>query len=530
MKELQGMGLAPGRTGARAMKIVAAPSLDNSFEQELSWQEVRGAVKEKLAQSYAKADSEVAKDLLTVQQLIADDPGLSDRIQSHLQSGKSLSTAIESAIEEVAQDFLRINDPYWQERIDDVRDVGRQLVAAARGTTSSATPSPILDEPVVVMAEKLFPSDVFSLPRENIRGFIVAEGTKTSHVAILARSWKIPAVVLGSGLDEIVQGDMLFVDGEKGIVVVDPDPSWLLSTDSQRVKWPIIQNIVSTVDHIPVRIEANIGSLDDAKNAYDHGADGVGLLRTEFLFERDRAPEEEEQFEVLMQMASILQGKELVVRLADIGGDKPAPFLNLPHENNPFLGVRAIRLLQSYPHFYDDQIRAVLRAGQHYPLHLMFPMVASLEDWVLCLTLVERIRKETRLPSVPVGCMIEVPAAVYLADTLAQTADFFSIGTNDLIQYLFAADRTSPTLANYYQPLNPAVLEAIKQTMAAGTSHHIPVSLCGEMGGDPANLEILLGLGLRTFSVDPSRIEELKNRIQGLDTRNCLLTAESAMK
>ena len=157
-------------------------------------------------------------------------------------------------------------------------------------------------------------------------------------------------------------------------------------------------------------------------------------------------------------------------------------------------------------------------------------MVASLEDWVLCLTLVETIRKETRLPSVPVGCMIEVPAAVYLADTLAQTADFFSIGTNDLIQYLFAVDRTSPAVANYYQPLNPAVLEAIKQTMAAGTSHHIPVSLCGEMGGDPANLEILLGLGLRTFSVDPSRIEELKNRIQGLDTRNCLLTAESAMK
>ncbi len=209
-------------------------------------------------------------------------------------------------------------------------------MAAARGTTSSATPSPILDEPVVVMAEKLFPSDVFSLPRENIRGFIVAEGTKTSHVAILARSWEIPAVVLGSGLDEIVQGDMLFVDGEKGIVVVDPEPSWLLSIDSQRVKWPIIQNIASTVDHIPVRIEANIGSLDDAKNADDHGADGVGLLRTEFLFERDRVPGEEEKFEVLMQIASILQGKELVVRLADIGGTSPLLFLICPMKTIPF--------------------------------------------------------------------------------------------------------------------------------------------------------------------------------------------------
>ncbi len=520
MKELSGLGLSPGRSQAPAHWLLYSLSLEDSATQYLSWEDARQIVVEKLQQSEEEAESEVLKELLVAQQMIADDPELANRVQAHVQSGEQLADAIENATAEIAAEFERMDDPYWQARADDVRDVGRQLLAAVQGRGSGRT-SLIPGQPVIVMAEKLFPSDTVNLSHQDVRGFLLREGSPTSHVAILARSWGIPAVVLGPGLNEIGEGDVVFLDGEKGIVVIDPDPSLSPASDHETIKWPILSDHVFTLDGISIHIEANIGSVDDARRARNNGADGVGLLRTEFLFNRDQVPDEDEQFELLMQMARIMDGKPMVVRLADIGGDKPVPFLDLPAESNPFLGVRAIRLLPRYPHLYDAQIRAVLRVGQQYPVQLLFPMVATIEDWSLCRSLVEQIRSDTQLNPILVGCMIEVPSAVWLADVLAQTADFFSIGTNDLIQYLFAADRTAPSLINYYQPLNPAVLRAIKHVIAVGEHHHIPVSVCGEMAGDPVNLEILLGLGLNRLSVDPYRIPEVKNRVRTLDIRSC---------
>lgn len=524
MKELKGLGLAPGRSMGPTQRLVDSLSWENSHNQIFSWEEVLRTVLVNLERSHKEAESEVLKELTAAQQMMADDPALAERVQVHLQSGKALSDAIETAIEEIAAELGRIADPYWQERADDVRDVGRQLVAAARGRNSDRTPL-ISGHAVIIKAEKLFPSDTFNLSPRDVRGFLLAEGSPTSHVAILARSWGIPAVVLGKEFNQVNEGDVVFLDGERGIVMIDPDRSVDLSIQ-EPVKWPLLRSVVSTMDRVPVRIEANIGSVDDAERAHHNGADGVGLLRTEFLFDRDHAPDEDEQCEVLTQMARIMDSQPIVVRLADIGGDKPAPFLDMPDENNPFLGVRAIRLLQCYPHFYDAQIRAVLRVGQQYPLQLMFPMVATVQDWSLCRSLVEKIRQEIQLNPVPVGCMIEVPSAVWLAKELAQTADFFSIGTNDLIQYLFAADRTSPSLINYYQPLNPAVLRAIEHVVTVSAQYHIPVSVCGEMAGDPTKLKILLGLGLTTLSVDPHRIPEVKNRIGAMDTRYCAREVE----
>ncbi len=529
MNTLTGLGIAPGRGLAPAVWLRVDEPVPSSLSHPLSLEEVRLRVVEQIQSSQSHAESQVLQDVLQAHCLIADDPELWRQIQEKVDANVPLFDAIQAVVEETARRFAEMDDEYWRARADDVRDVGRQLLAAARGhDPHGVTQWP--GHPFIVVAEVLYPSDTARLPLHRVRGFVLRQGSWTSHVAILSRSHGIPAVVLGDAVDALASGQPLYIDGDTGIIVVDPDES-LAREDVARVKWPVQHSRVCTGDGTELHIEANIGSLADAVTAHEMGCDGVGLLRTEFLFDGETAPSQSDQTEVLSQICEALHGKPMVVRLADIGGDKPLPYLDWPEEQNPFLGVRAIRLLSRYPHLYDDQIRAVYEVGRHFPVRLMFPMIATLEDWRLCRNTVIRVVEASGydVNTVPLGCMIEVPSAVWLADRLAREAEFFSIGTNDLIQYLFAADRLSPDLAHYYQPLNPAVLRAVGTVIEVGVKSHIPVAMCGEMAGDPTCLEILVGMGLRSFSVAAPLIPETKGRITQLEMDHCRQAATAAL-
>ena len=521
MNRLKGLGVAPGRAAApahwlnRNISQVAEPAIPLAADQ------VRTMVSEKLKRDREAASSDILRDVLGAHMLIADDPELWRQIDGKASGGLALPDAIDATIKEIADQFEQMSDTYWRARADDIRDVGQQLLSAAKGQNPETYPK-TLHNPQIVVADVLYPSDTAALPMDLIQGFILAQGSATSHVAILSRSLGIPAVIVGDAIHAITEGVDLYIDGDDGTVAINPDASLTVHRTPQK-KWPLVMNTVATRDGASVHIEANIGSRADAEQARALGADGVGLLRTEFLFEGSRAPTEEEQSEVLKAIAETLEGRPLTVRLADIGGDKPLPYLNHPPEQNPFLGVRAIRLLRREPNLYDAQIRAILHVGQSFPLRMMFPMVASIQDWTLCQDTVARVMAGSQKSwhSVPMGCMVEVPAVVWSADELAQKVDFFSLGTNDLIQYLFAADRLSPDLADYYQPRHPAVLRAVKTVIDAADRQGIPVAMCGEMAGDPDNVEVLLGLGLRTFSMTPQRVPEIKNRIADLDLSHC---------
>ncbi|MDA8194898.1 MAG: phosphoenolpyruvate--protein phosphotransferase [Thermaerobacter sp.] len=522
---LKGLGISAGQANGPGRRFVPrnqrreqAPADLNMTPAELITQ-----VRQELEDLKRQATSDIIRDVLAAQLLMVDDPDLWDRIEELLRAGHSLKTSIEQAVASVASTLENLGDRYFAARADDVRDIGLRLVAhlSAPQTQERWT----IREPSILVAESLFPSDTATLDLAQIRGFVLGQGSVTSHVAILARSLQIPAVVVGDAIASITEGEPLFIDGTDGLVSTgSPLPGAASSPGipAQPPRWPVIANRVTTRDGQPVLIMANVGSVAEARIAVQNGADGIGLLRTEFLFDGSHPPSLTDHRQMLGDIAEILgPDRELIVRLADIGGDKPLPYLAQKDEANPFLGVRAIRLLKEYPHLYDDQLRAAIEVGQHARLKVMIPMVASRNDWTVSRALVAAIADELALARVPLGMMVEVPAAALDADYFAETADFFSIGTNDLIQYLYAADRTASELAEYNSSLEPAAAAAIRMTIEAAHAHQIPVAMCGEMAGDPQALPLLLGLGLREFSMNPASIPQFKAMIQDLDARQC---------
>jgi phosphoenolpyruvate-protein phosphotransferase len=435
--------------------------------------------------------------------------------------------AVNSVMHEFRQTFEAMEDEYFRERAMDVVDVGRRLLRAIMDL-----PQPSLAElphPCIVLANDLTPSDTARMDRKNVRGFCTARGGKTAHAAILARSLGIPAVVgAGAEILDIPQDHTLILDGQIGTVIVEPDEATLSEYEYRRTLLSELRAKAMATAHEPavsldgrqVEIVANIGTVEEAEQVLKCGGEGVGLLRTEFLFiDRTTPPDEDEQTNAYRTIAEVLGERPLIIRTLDIGGDKPLPYLPLHKEENPFLGQRGIRLCLAMPDMFKIQLRAILRAADGYDIKIMFPMVAHIDELRAAKVLLQEAHAELDTRNVPygepdIGIMIEIPAAALTADILAKEVDFFSIGTNDLTQYTLAADRTNALVQDIADALHPAVLRLIDKTIRHAHEAGIWVGLCGELAGDPVATPVLLGLELDEFSMAPNSIPFVKQVIR----------------
>jgi len=439
----------------------------------------------------------------------------------------------ESAVRQVADEFVLIfeamEDAYMRERAADIRDVGKRLVQNLRGGGGNTLAS--ISEPVILVAEDLTPSDTIQMPREHVMGIVTVTGGATSHAAILARSLGVPAVMgVGEALfAQVKQGDHLIIDGSTGEILINPDQETearyaaLLEKEQERKRAlnQIRDLTAKTTDGHEVSLMANIGGSEDVASLLEKGAEGIGLFRSEFLFmDREELPTEEEQFQAYVRVVQGMQGKPVIIRTLDVGGDKQLPYLDLPKEMNPFLGWRAIRISLDRHDLFKDQLRAILRASAFGKALIMFPMISHLEQVRQAKSVLEEAKQELRTAGVAfdeaieVGVMIEVPAACLIADELAREVQFFSIGTNDLVQYTVAVDRMNEKISGLYDYFHPAVLRLMKMVIDASHRHGIWTGLCGEMAADPLATELLLGMGLDEYSTNENSLLEIKQRIR----------------
>ena len=440
---------------------------------------------------------------------------------------QNAAMAWQSAVDTVAAGFHNLEDSYLQARGKDVEGVGRQVLLNLLGINSAKL---TLDKPGILIVDDLTPAQTTHFEPATVLGICTASGGPTSHSAILARELGIPAVVgLGNGILSVQDGQQLIVDGEGGKVFVDPPPEIvnLFSIKSDALRQAKNKARVEraapaiTKDGKTVEVAANIGSVAGAQLAVESGAEGVGLFRTEFLFlNRTAAPDEEEQYQAYRAVAKILHGRPLIIRTLDAGGDKSIPYLNVDQESNPFLGWRAIRLCLAQPELFKTQLRAILRVASEYPVKVMFPMIATLDELRRATSLLDEAkqelstRKESHAEKIETGIMVEIPSVAQMADRFACEVDFFSIGTNDLTQYTFAADRTNPKVASLGDACHPAVLRQIQHVVAAARANNIWVGVCGELAGDPDAIPILLGLGVSELSISSPSIPRTKEIIR----------------
>ncbi|MGG3162574.1 phosphoenolpyruvate--protein phosphotransferase [Geobacillus stearothermophilus] len=463
--------------------------------------------------------------------LVLDDPELLNPIKEKIQTER---VNAEYALDETASFFISMfeamDNEYMKERAADIRDVTKRVLAHLLGVTIS-NPS-LISEEVVIIAEDLTPSDTAQLNRQYVKGFATDIGGRTSHSAIMARSLEIPAVVGTKTVTaEVKNGDIVIVDGLDGQVIINPSPELLAQYEQKRARYEaqkaewakLVHEATVTADGIHVELAANIGTPDDVKGALANGAEGIGLYRTEFLYMgRSELPTEDEQFVAYKTVLEQMNGKPVVVRTLDIGGDKELPYLQLPKEMNPFLGFRAIRLCLEMQDMFRTQLRALLRASVYGNLKIMFPMIATLDEFrqAKAILLEEKealLRQGVAVADgIEVGMMVEIPAAAVMADQFAKEVDFFSIGTNDLIQYTMAADRMNERVAYLYQPYNPAILRLISHVIDAAHREGKWVGMCGEMAGDPIAIPILLALGLDEFSMSATSILPARAQLKQL--------------
>jgi len=473
---------------------------------------------------------------------LVQDKSLHRRVQNALADGRNVELVWNETVEAYARQLEEMPDPTFRLRAADLRDAGERVLRILLNIPIAIV---TLNQPSVIIARDLTPSETVSMDKAFVLAFCTAEGGPTSHTAILAKALQLPAVVsLGESLLEIPDGTHLLVDGARGQVTAAPDKatqetfSILAARASQQSQTELLAAHAPAVtrDGKSFEIVANIGGIEDAKTSLQHGAEGIGLFRTEFLFlERTSSPSEEEQFESYQEVLDVMGEQPVVIRTLDAGGDKELTYLNLPGEANPFLGGRAIRLCISQPDMFKQQLRALLRAGVGHDLRIMFPMIATLQELRQAKALLNEARQEVQangyaLPDkLQVGMMIEIPAAAIMADRFATDVDFFSIGTNDLTQYSLAADRTNPKVAHLNDHCHPAVLRLIEQTARAAHKAGIWVGVCGEMAGDHDALPLLVGLGIDELSMSPGLIPHAKSLIRRLTTEQAANLAQSAL-
>jgi phosphoenolpyruvate-protein phosphotransferase (PTS system enzyme I) len=460
---------------------------------------------------------------------MAEDPELASAVEERVKNLESPEAAVLAAGEEYAAEFAAMDDVYLSARADDVRDVTGQISAELMGRTASGFEA--MQKPSVVLANSLAPSDTARIEKGMALAFVTAEGSKTSHVSIMARSMAIPAVVgVGDALQDALGAETVAVDGTEGSAITDPDRETVAGFEKmsealaeERAALDEYRGVEArTTDGRRIEVAANLGSASEARDALEWGAEGVGLFRTEFLFmERDNLPSEDEQYDAYSAVARAFGHKPVIIRTLDVGGDKDLPGIDQVHEHNPFLGWRGIRMSLDTPELFMPQLRAILRAARQGNLKVMFPMVVEVGELQAAKRMLQEARTELEAKGVEVGeveagVMIETPAAAICAAELAEEAAFFSIGTNDLVQYTLAADRGNERLGRLQNADHPAVLALIRQTCEAAEKANIPVGVCGEAAGEPGMIPKLLNLGVTELSMSAPSIPRAKKVVSEL--------------
>ncbi len=527
---LRGTATAPG--AALGPAVVYRPASEQTGRREAGppeeerarYQEAVKAVEQALQELMAKADDQ-AREILQAHLMMLQDPALQEQVEAGLAAGQTAEAAVDAAAKQFAAILEGLDDPYLKERGADVRDVGRRLLNALAGNAGGLT----LTRPSVVVARDLGPSDTIGLDRPLLLGIVTEVGGPTSHTAILARSWGIPGVVVPGVLQKLADGATVVVDGTSGELIIEPDEQTagryreqIRAAQEQAERDRAEAGLpAETPDGHRVALAANAGQPGDVPTAVELGAEAVGLFRSEFLFMgRETAPTADEQYAAYAEALKAARGRRVIIRTLDIGGDKHVKYLGLEPEENPFLGLRALRLCFERTDLFRTQCRALLRAGVHGRLAIMFPMVGSLEDLRRAKEALAEARRSLEAEGVPhvaepeLGIMIEIPSAALIAPHLAKEVDFFSIGTNDLVQYTLAVDRGNPGLKAYYKPLHPAVLRLIEMVVQAAHDEGKWVGVCGEMGGQPASALLLLGLGVDELSMSPAALPKIRRLVR----------------
>ena len=545
---LRGLPVAPGIAVGPARRLRAAdPEVPDtpSAGADAEWARLdaardgaRGDVRTARAAIAAGAgDAEAA--IFDAHLLLLDDEALLGPARRDVDDGRNAAQAWDAAVQDAAGAYRDADDPYLRERAADVLDVGRRVLGHLTGAGGAPA---VLDGPGVLVAADLTPGETAALDRELVRGIATAHGSATSHAAILSRALGIPAVVgLGPALLDAPDGVALVLDGDAGTVLVDAGEEEVAAAEERRAEAGRVAaerraaaaQPATTRDGRRVEVAANLGAVGEARAALAEGAEGVGLLRTEFLYlGREEAPDEEEQVAALREVAEALEGRPLVVRTLDVGADKPLPFLAQEREENPFLGRRGIRLALAFPEVMRAQLRAILRVADEFDaIKVMFPMVATLDELRAARAMLDEERASLGLdPPLEVGVMVEVPAVAVAAERFAQEVDFFSIGTNDLAQYALAAERGNARVAAIADGPVPAVLSLIASVVDGARTQGRWVGVCGELAGDPLAAALLVGLGVEELSMAPPRIPDVKAALRDVDAVEAERVAREACR
>ena len=542
MKTLQGIAASPGIVTGKAYvldseeaAIPLKPIKASGVAKEITrFQDALTETRAEIQKIRDKISLEINKehgDIFNAHLMVLEDRAVIEEVMERIKKEKlSAEYIFSQVLRKYVQSFLKIDDEYLRERVSDISDVGRRIVRHLVGNQRSSLSE--LKEKVIVIAYDLAPSDTAVMHRKNVVGFATDIGGRTSHTAIMAKSLEIPAVV---GLErvtrEVHSGDTLIVDGIQGVVVINPTPSELQKYQKEQGRHLEFNRSLKRFKDLPcvtkdgrhIELAANIELPEETLSVISHGADGIGLYRTEFLYmNRTDLPKEEEQYQAYKKVVTAMAPKPVVLRTFDLGGDKFLSHLEMPHEMNPFLGWRAIRFCLASPEIFSVQLKAILRASAHGKLRLMYPMISGVGEVQQANQLLAEAKKELRAKKIAfdekmeVGAMIEIPSAALTCDILADEVDFFSIGTNDLIQYSLAVDRINERIAYLYEPAHPAVLRLLQTIIEAGHAKKIWVGICGEMSGDPIFTPVLLGLGMDEISTSPVMVPEIKKIVRSL--------------
>ncbi|KZE83986.1 phosphoenolpyruvate--protein phosphotransferase [Paenibacillus elgii] len=553
-KKLKGLGVSAGvRIGkafvyspVRLVDIESRKTDDSGVELQ-RLQQAKAKCSEQLQALIDRAQSTLGEDkamILKGQLSFLSDPVFYPPMEDLIVREQwSAETAVHKVVTQVAGLFESMANEYMRERAADVRDVGNRLFAQLsdhQGTRLSD-----IREQVILVADDLTPSDTVQLDKSLVLGFVTRIGGKTSHTAILANSLGIAAVLgIGDGMEAIGHGDELIIDGSAGDCIVSPSAATIETyreqqkqDESERADLEIYANRAAvTKDGFRVELAANIGTVEESLSLLEQGAEAVGLYRTEFLFMgQSQLPDEETQYQAYSAVAEAMRGRPVVIRTLDIGGDKELPYLELPKEMNPFLGYRAIRIGLDRKELLLTQLKAIARAGVHGTVKIMFPMISGLEEWreakVIYAQACEQLRQEGKpfADTVELGIMIEVPSAALMADSFAKEVDFFSIGTNDLVQYTVAVDRMNEKVSHLYDYFHPAVIRLVKQVIDASVRNGKWTGMCGTMAGDPLAAPLLVGLGLHEWSMSASSLSKVKKVIVHVNRSECAALAERVL-
>lgn len=549
----KGIGAAPGYAIGEAFIIheqkldvvTRSLSVDEVVTEIQHFEQIVSEAIREVEEIQEKARQELGQDeadILSAQIMVLEDPEYIGEIKETI---RARAINAEASVQEVTEKFLKlfneIDDEYLRERAIDLRDVSCRLLQGLKGVKSLSIEG--IPENAILIAHDLSPSDTAQLSADKVGGIVTEIGGRTSHSAIMAHSMGIPAVVgLQSIVGQVKTGECVIVDGIEGKVYLNPVDSVIQEYSVKKDKFEarhsnfkkLVNEETVTQDGLRIQIGANIGNPQDAKVALANGAEGIGLYRTEFLYMgKTELPSEEEQFLAYKEVATMFGKQPVVIRTLDIGGDKELPYLNMPKETNPFLGYRAIRLCLGRIEIFRTQLRAILRASDYGNIKIMFPMIATLEELRAANRVLEEAKQELTKANIAfdtnieVGIMVEIPATAILADQFAKEVDFFSIGTNDLVQYTMAADRLNEKVSYLYQPFNPSVLRLIKGVIIAAHQEGKWVGMCGEMAGDLMAIPILLGLGLDEFSMSASSILPVRFLVRQLTQEKAAKIAQA---